>query len=296
MEPECLRPSNGSALTSQLRTNRVGRDGTLRLSFERRAGRTVLTQRGFTLPYQVLEPAVLCDDGVAYLMLLNPSGGIVGGDHLEADVVLNSGSRVCLTTPSATKVYRTLGPPAVQRTAIQVGADAIIEYIPDHVIPYPGAAFHQSLQIDLAERSRALVYDAFALGRVARGERWAFKEFFNCITVTLHGRPIFIDRFMLVPPFDNLNRNGGMEDFAYTAIFGLFAEKFPSWRELTIRLQGELGNNPSVASGVSLLARSGCVVRILASSAAELNDAMRKIWMVAREELVGLPSCDLRKL
>jgi urease accessory protein len=232
MEPESLLLSNGSALTSQLRTDRVGRDGTLRLSFERRAGRTVLTERGFTLPLQALEPAVLRDDGVAYLMLLNPSGGLVGGDHLQADLVLNSGSRVCLTTPSATKVYRTLGPPAVQRTTIHVGADAVVEYIPDPVIPYPSSAFHQSLQIDLAERSQALVYDAFALGRVARGERWAFKEFVNRITVTLHGRPIFIDRFKLVPPVGNLGGNGGMEDFGYSAMFGLFAEDFPTWREL----------------------------------------------------------------
>jgi urease accessory protein UreH len=64
----------------------------------------------------------------------------------------------------------------------------------------------------------------------------------------------------------------------------------------TSRLQTELGKNPSVARGVSLLAHSGCVVRMLARSAIELNDVLRRVWAVAREELLGFTFCDLRKL
>ena len=63
----------------------------------------------------------LDDSGVATVMLLNPTGGVVGGDVLETSVVLGPRCRVCLTTPAATRVYRSAGAPAVQRrnTTIQ---------------------------------------------------------------------------------------------------------------------------------------------------------------------------------
>ena len=45
----------------------------------------MLTERRSALPLQVLEPMEL-EAGVAALMLLNPTGGVVGGDRLHTDV------------------------------------------------------------------------------------------------------------------------------------------------------------------------------------------------------------------
>ena len=76
---------------------RPGRDGFLGLAFERRAGRTVLTGRRFTLPLQAFEPVDLDGTGVATLLLLNPTGGVLGGDHLETRAELGAGSHVCVS-------------------------------------------------------------------------------------------------------------------------------------------------------------------------------------------------------
>ena len=48
--------------------------------------RTVLTGRRFTLPLQVLEPIDLDGTGSATVFLLNPTGGVLGGDRLETRV------------------------------------------------------------------------------------------------------------------------------------------------------------------------------------------------------------------
>ena len=45
----------------------------------------MLTARRFTLPLQALEPMDLDGDGVATLLLLNPTGGLLAGDRLETD-------------------------------------------------------------------------------------------------------------------------------------------------------------------------------------------------------------------
>src|SRR5262249_27872332 len=117
---------------------RVGRDGLLVLGFERRGGRTVLAERRYTLPLQALD-CMEVEDGVAALMLLNPTGGVLGGDHLDTRVRVGASAHACLTTPSATRVYRSPGEPARQRVVATVAAGARLEYVPDHLIPSPGA-------------------------------------------------------------------------------------------------------------------------------------------------------------
>jgi len=107
-------------------------------------------------------------------MLLNPTGGVLGGDHLITEIVQEKETHVCLTTPSATRIYRTEENPAVLETAIHVGEDSTLEYLPDHVIPHAGSALRQSLRVEMERGSRAIILDSFAAGRVARGETLDF--------------------------------------------------------------------------------------------------------------------------
>ena len=148
---------------------RVGRDGTAcGCDLRGAAGALFLEESRFTLPPQALTP-LETEDGTAYLMLLNPTGGVLGGDYLVTDIVQEAGTHVCLTTPSATRIYRTALHPAVLETAIKLGEGATLEYLPDHVIPHTGAALHQSLRIEMERGSRAIILDSFASGRVAHG-------------------------------------------------------------------------------------------------------------------------------
>ncbi len=295
MGPVLLQSPTGSAPAFSPTPDRIGRDGALSLAFERRGGRTVLTERRFTLPLQALEPISLDDDESLYLMLLNPTGGILGGDHLQTEIKLGPGAHVCLTTPSATKVYRTVGPPAMQETVIRLGDGAVLEYLPDHVIPHPGSAFHQSLSIEIGSESRAIVLDAFAVGRLARGERWGFRELVNRITVTSKGRPLFLDRTWLDPAKQTPTGLGGMEGFGYLATLLLFADGFGEWKNVACALAERLHELPSLRGGASPLARGGCVVRILAASAPDLTQVVQNLWALSRKLLLGLPPADMRK-
>ncbi len=293
-EPALSLWSSGSDGICSSRLERVGRDGFLGLAFEWRDGRTVLTERRFTLPLQVLEPMPL-EDGSVYLMLLNPTGGLVGGDHLESKITLGPGTHVCLTTPSATKVYRTLGPPVVQETTIRLGEGAVLEYLPDHIIPYPGSVLHQSLVVEMGPESRAILADTFAIGRLARGERWSFKELVNRTTITSQGRPLFLDRTWITPTTQAPAGLGGMEGFGYLATLVFLGDNGKTWENLVQALDNQLNELPSILGGVSPLSRGGCLVRFLAASASDLVQATRCLWTLARQLLLGLPALDLRK-
>ena len=111
--------------------------------------------------------------GAATLLLLNPTGGVLGGDRLETRVHLGAGTRVCLSTASATRVYRSSGPASIQRVRAEVGEGAALEYVPDHVIPSPGARLVQSATVTLAAGASAILCDAWSveIGRASCRER-----------------------------------------------------------------------------------------------------------------------------
>ena len=266
----------------------------MRLQFERRGPRTILSESRFTLPLQALTPLEL-EDGTAYLMLLNPTGGVVGGDHLLTEIVQEDGTHVCLTTPSATRIYRTAEKPALLETVIRIGEEATLEYLPDHVIPHAGSALRQSLRVEMARGSRAILLESFAAGRVARGERWTFSQFDSRTEVVLCGRRAFLNRTLIHPAAQPPEQLGVMEEFSYMACLSLFADGFESWPVVVAAMNAGLEHVPQVKGGVSMLSHGGCMVRYLANSASDMTRTNKILWEAARELVVQLPRFDHRK-
>ena len=310
-----------------VRPGRVGRDGFLSLSFERRSGAaskvsggagvgcegsvtskvsegvgvgcegsvTVLGGQRFTLPLQVTGPTRLDGSGSLCMMLLNPTGGVAGGDRLKTEIMLGPGAHVVLTTPSATRIYRSQGEPAIYDTNIHISRDAVLEYLPDHVIPHPGSVFHQSLTMDMEPGSLAFLVDSLAVGRLARGERWMFNEMVSRTTISLEGRPFFVDRTSLNPDNRTLAGLGGMEDFGYMATLVMCGDGYERWQNLAGTVSDWLNDRPSVLGGISPLSRNGYMVRLLTTAGYELTEAIQGLWAIARRILLGLPALDLRK-
>jgi urease accessory protein len=233
-------------LKNEGHTERVGRDGFLRLRFARSGARTILAQSRFSLPLQILTPLTLAD-GASYLMLLNPTGGVLGGDHLVTNIGLEAETHAYLTTPSATRIYRTAEKSAILETVIHVGEGATLEYFPDHIIPHAGSALRQSLRVEMARGSSAVIVDSLASGRVAHGERWSFTEIDSRTEVYACGKPTYINRTRIVPATKRPDQLGLMEEFDYMSCVGLFAEGFANWKEVSAALNEELKHMPNIS-------------------------------------------------
>ncbi|MBI1736262.1 MAG: urease accessory protein UreD [Candidatus Rokubacteria bacterium] len=267
---------------------RTGRDGTLRLGFERRGDRTVLAHSAYTLPLQVMAPVAL-DDAAAIVAILNPTGGLVGGDRLTIDVAAGGGAHALLTTPSATKVYRSAGDVAEQRVRMTVGPGALVEWVPDHTIPFAGSAFRQAIDVEIAPAGRLVLVDAFAAGRVARGESWRFAHLESALAVHDARGPILHDRFVLAGPpvWDGL---GVTESHAY---FGSIVVVADVDLDALARALDALDVDGFTAAAARL-GRRGVLLRGLATAAPALMAGIDEAWARARASL-GLPRLALRK-
>jgi urease accessory protein len=274
---------------------RVGRDGALRLRFERRGSATIVTGCRYTLPLQARAPVAL-DDPSAVISILNPTGGLVGGDRLSIDVEATTGAHAVLTTPSATRVYRTDGDDATQSVKIAIGPRAAVEWVPDHTIPFAGSAFRQTLDVEMDETARLILVDAFSAGRVGRGEAWQFALLDSAVSVRDRQGWLLHDRFALRgmarthPAWDGLGYAESHPYFATIAIIGAFDRE-----QLTADLREQCPVANAGRIGVAALTRGGLLIRCLAPSAPELIETIETCWGLGRRALLGLSPLALRK-
>ena len=270
---------------------RVGRDGRLCLRFARRGERTVLAHGASTVPLQVLAPVRL-PDPAAVVSILNPTGGLLGGDRLTIEVGVGPDAHACLTTPSATRIARTNGPVAEQDVRLAIDAGGCLEWLPDHTIPSAGSAFRQRIDVDLAPGARLILVDGFAAGRVARGEAWRFARLESAISVREGSRWIIHDRFALGPggPWASLGCAEGHPYFGSAVVVGT-----GNLAALACAITAALDEG-EVTGGAALGPRGGLVARVLAPTAPALIVALETVAALARRELLGLPPLPRRRL
>src|SRR5258706_11967801 len=110
----------------------------LELRFEARASCSVVAHSSHHGPLRVQRAFYPEGPTVCHVYVLHPPGGVVPGDQLSFDVGVESGARALITTPAATKVYRSDGRRAVQRTRLSVAPGAALEWLPQETIVFDG--------------------------------------------------------------------------------------------------------------------------------------------------------------
>jgi urease accessory protein len=145
-----------------------GWHGHLALHYRREGARTTALDRHHG-PLRVLQRLYPEGPGICHHVLVHPPGGLVGGDRLEIDVLLDAGSHGVITTPSATRFYRTDGAPAAQHARLHLAEGARLEWLPLETIAFRGCLASNRLSMTLAPGAEAMGWDVLALGLPASG-------------------------------------------------------------------------------------------------------------------------------
>ena len=141
--------------------------GSLQLDYRcdelRGVPRTVLHDR-HDGPLRVL--ASLYPEGppTCHSVLVHPPGGLVGGDELDIAVDVAPGAHALITTPGATRFYRSAGATATQRLRARMADRARLEWLPLETIAYSGALAENLMRFELAPGAEMIGWDVLALG------------------------------------------------------------------------------------------------------------------------------------
>ncbi len=115
-------------------------------------------------PLRILQSLYPEGDAVCHNVLVHPPGGLVGGDTLDIRVRAQSGSHGLITTPGATRFYRSDGLSAQQNTHLKLDQQARLEWLPLETICYSACIAENHLTLNLAPGAEMIGWDITALG------------------------------------------------------------------------------------------------------------------------------------
>ncbi len=143
--------------------------GHLKLDYRLDGARTIAHDR-HDGPLRVLQRLYPEGDRVCHHVLVHPPGGLVGGDVLDIDLALQAGSHALITTPGATRFYKSTGAEAVQTLTAQVASGARLEWLPLETLAYRACVATNRMRFELAPGAEMMGWDVLALGLPAAGE------------------------------------------------------------------------------------------------------------------------------
>ncbi len=258
--------------------SRGGWLATLDVSLSTAAHRTYVESRRHRGPL-VMQRAFPEPDGGCQIYLVHPPGGVAGGDELRVTVRCRSGARGLLTTPAATKLYRTEQQPSRIEQRFHVASGASLEWLPQETIAYEGARSSLRTRVDLEGGGHFVGLEVFCLGQAGRGvgsghfepswELWREQEL------------LFWERGR----YGALEIQGAAWGLAGAPVFGTFVCTGGS-DELVRALRDLLGARPGGSFSVTRLGEA-IVVRFLGEGAEAALAGFRAAWAKIRPAVLG---------
>ena len=189
----------------------------LALGFERREGRSVLVRREHFGPLRIQKSLHPEGPEVCHAIVLHPPAGIAGGDELDIRVDVASNAHALLTTPGATKWYRSAELWATQKLKLDIAANATLEWLPQETIVFDSAYAKMQTHVSLASEALFMGWEVLCLGRRASGEKFEHGMLQLATRIELEGKPIWIERGQLQGGSPLLDSPVGLNGYSVSA-------------------------------------------------------------------------------
>jgi urease accessory protein len=272
----------------------------LHLAFSVLNGRTHLHCAQQDPPWKVVRafpnPA---DESLVHLN--NVSGGVFGGDGLNLQVEVGPAAAAQITTTGSTRIYRPSesSTDALLISKIHVSEGALLEYLPDSIIPFRDSRCEQRTEVRLEPAATLFWWEIIAPGRLARGESFAYASLRTRYSIWSQGRPIYIDRMHLRPQLAKPSSLARMGKFHYLTSFMICRSKEDptTWivLEQMLREIAQQRSRSDVLWGASALTADGVLVRGLSQSAVCIIEDLFCFWNSAKMYLCGRAPSPPRK-
>jgi urease accessory protein len=257
-------------------------NATLSLDYSLQAGKTLAHFR-HDGPLRILQSLHPEGDAVCHNVLVHPPGGLVGGDTLDISVTAATGSHGLITTPGATRFYKSAGETALQRTRLRLESGARAEWLPMEALCYSGCIAENHLTLDLQPGAEMIGWDVTALGLPSAGK--PFEQGSFCQHIELPG--VWLERARLRAE-DLLLMNSPLGLTGQRCIGTLFfasgSKLDRQRRQLALDLAREVIEAHALSStaGATSPDAQVVVVRVLAPLVEPAMGLMKEVWKVWR--------------
>lgn len=234
-------------------------------------------------PLRILQSLYPQGPGICHNVLVHPPGGLVGGDTLDLRIRVGPGAHGLITTPGATRFYRSTGERAVQRTQIDLQAGARLEWLPLEALCFSGCQAENQLRISLAPGAELIGWDVTALGLPQSEQPFKSGRFLQHIEVP----GLWLERAQLDATDERLlNSPVGLAGRRCLATLFFISgtaierQRREDWLEQTRASMADHGL--ATSAGVTSPHEQVMVLRAVAPLVEPAMDLLRHIWTVWR--------------
>jgi urease accessory protein len=231
-------------------------------------------------------------NGTCQAVILNPPGGVVAGDHLRLNVEVGAGAHALVTTPGATKFYRSSGATGFLEQHFHVAEAGCLEWLPHETIAYDRTKARMLTRIELAAGARFAGWELTCLGRPACGERFDGGNFTSSFELWQGRRPLWLERSRIEPTSPVRDAAWGLAGQPVSGScvwFPAGAEQLAVAREQLAQADAVNASTGlgSVDRQAATLVGQVLVCRYLGGSTLRARRAFQMVWSALRQPLLG---------
>jgi len=246
-------------------------------------------------PLRVLASLYPEGAAVCHNVLVHPPGGLVGGDALAIALTLERDTHALITTPGATRFYRSAGATAAQHLHAALDTGARLEWLPLETIAYSGCIAENRMRFELAPGAEMIGWDLLALGLPASDQAFERGRFTQ--SVELPGR--WLERGVIAAGDHRLLDSplGWAGQRVLATLWFAAGSALPAPRRdamLAAARDAVAGDALQASAGASAVHDGVIVLRVLAPRVEPAMALLTRVWAAWREAAWQLPACTPR--
>jgi urease accessory protein len=241
-------------------------------------------------PLRILQSLYPEGDAVCHNVLVHPPSGLVGGDTLDMHVCVGAGAHGLVTTPGATRFYRSEAGLATQQVHARLASGARLEWLPLEAIAYNQCDALNRAVFELAPDAELITWDITALGLPAADLPFAlgtFRQHLEIPGVWLERGTIHAADTRLMDSPLGLAGQRCMATLVFAAGSAIASER--SDRALACARELLEASDLRLTAGASSPHRQVIVLRVLSPVTEPAMQLLRQVWAALRHEMWGLP-------
>ena len=274
--------------------------GKLDLDIAHRHGKSVARHQYHEGALRVMRPHYLDDTGQDYYTIINPGGAYFAGDDYHFNINVEEGASMLLTGQSATKIYKTPGNYSLQDFDVELGPDAVLEYIPDQLIAYEDATYEQHMRVRMHPSASFLTAEIVTPGWAPDGTLFRYDEIRMRTAIEVGGELAVVDNLLLRPGDGTLSSDSLLYLEDQTHFASLLAVDHRIDQTLVEELREVMDAHAenyaqTVHHGITLTDGPGLAVRAIGSYTEDLYGLVTVIGNELRSRFRGQGPLHLRK-
>lgn len=240
-------------------------------------------------PLRILQSLYPEGDAICHNVLVHPPSGLVGGDTLDMQVSVGPGAHGLVTTPGATRFYRSEAGLATQQVKAHVAAGGRLEWLPLEAIAYNGCDALNRAEFDLAPGAEMMAWDITALGLPAADlpfEQGQFRQHIEVAGAWLERGTLNAEDTRLMNSPLGMAGQRCMASLVFASGSALAPERTD--RALALARECIEASTLRLSAGATSPHPQIMVLRVLSPVTEPTVQLLREVWAAWRQEMWGL--------